>query len=164
MNSKHFIKFRQMILIVFFLITVMSACTQKDNVNESKLALLKATNPAPAVVEKEKQSHLDTVENIKREVMASPEIYDVSVVKSDKKVLVAYKVKHLQRFQMKKIEKVVNDRLEKKFPDEDFIVSSDYKIFLETVKLKERLEKEKVNEKKARKQFNDIVELTKEQT
>ena len=36
---------------------------------------------------------------------------------------------------MKKIEKEVNDILEKKYPDEDFIVSSDYKIFLEADRL-----------------------------
>lgn len=164
MNSINFLTYKRVVLIVFSFIIFTSACTQQDKVRESELSLLKTTNPEPAVVEKEKFYHMGAVENIKNEVNASPEIYDVAVVKNGKEVLVAYKVKHLQRFRMKEIEKLVNERLKKKFPDEEFVVSSDYKIFLETVKLKERLEKKNYNEKKIRKQFNDIVKLTKELT
>ena len=45
---------------------------------------------------------------------------------------------------MKKIEKEVNEMLEKKYPDEDFIVSSDYKIFLEAVQIEEKLKDPKM--------------------
>jgi hypothetical protein len=86
----------------------------------------------------------------------------VIVVKNGKKIIVAYKVKHLQRFHMKKIEKTVTENLEEKFPKNDFIVSSDYKIFLESVRLNELLKKKDVPEKKARKKFKEIEELQKE--
>ena len=42
---------------------------------------------------------------------------------------------------MKKIEKKMDRYLEDKYPEEDFILSSDYKIFLETIRLKEETEK-----------------------
>ena len=37
---------------------------------------------------------------------------------------------------MKKIEKEVNEILEKKYPEENFVVSSDYKIFLEAYRIR----------------------------
>ncbi len=50
--------------------------------------------------------------------------------KQEKKIIVAYKVKHLQRFHMKKIEKDSWPKIWKKsFLRMIFIVSSDYKIF-----------------------------------
>jgi hypothetical protein len=78
--------------------------------------------------------------------------------------LVVYKVKHLQRFRMKTIEKNITNHLEKKYPKEDFIVSSDYKIFLEAVRLKDDMKKRKITEKKAEKRFKEIVSLTEEMT
>ena len=63
---------------------------------------------------------------------------------------------------MKAIEKEVNDKLEEKYPDEDFTVSSDYKIFLEAVRLGEKLKDPKYPEKKAKKELNRIIGLNKE--
>jgi hypothetical protein len=54
--------------------------------------------------------------------------------------------------------------LEKKYPDENFILSSDYKIFLETVRLKEKLSNHSISKKDAEKEFKDIVKLKKEKT
>ncbi|MDQ7860282.1 YhcN/YlaJ family sporulation lipoprotein [Peribacillus frigoritolerans] len=79
------------------------------------------------------------ISKVKETVANEDTIYDVIVVKNGKKIIVAYKVKHLQRFHMKKIEKTVTEHLEERFPENDFIVSSDYKIFLESVRLNELL-------------------------
>lgn len=83
--------------------------------------------------------NLNLVENIEHDVEKMKELYDVAVVKSNGDTLVAYKVKHLQRFHMKKIEKKMTKMLEEKYPDENFIVSSDYKIFIEAVELQEKM-------------------------
>lgn len=53
-------------------------------------------------------------------------------------------------------------KLEEKFPKYDFIVSSDYKIFLESLRLNEFLKEKEVPEKKAIKKFKEIEELQKE--
>jgi hypothetical protein len=105
------------------------------------------------------------VERIKKDVSSFPEIYDVAVVEGKKNTLVAYKVKHLKRMKMKKIEENINKLLEKKYPNENFTVSSDYKIFLEAVKLNEQIKSDKkFSKQKAEKQLQKIIEMTKEMT
>jgi hypothetical protein len=61
---------------------------------------------------------------------------------------------------MKKIEKNLNKNLEKKYPKENFTVSSDYKIFLEAVRLVERKNNGTLSDKQAEKRFNEIVKMT----
>ena len=99
------------------------------------------------------------ITDVKKSVAKHEEIYDVVVVKKDKKILVAYKVKHLKRFHMKRIEKEVTEQLNEKFEGYDFIVSSDYKIFLELVRLNEMLKAKDVPEEKARKKYDEIISL-----
>ena len=106
----------------------------------------------------------EIITDVKKTVAKHEAIYDVVVVKNDKTILVAYKVKHLQRFHMKRIEKEVNKQLNEKYKDYDFVVSSDYKIFLELVRLNEMLKAKDVPEKKAIKKYNEIISLHKELT
>jgi hypothetical protein len=149
-------------LLIFTCLIGLTACNQDQKGKDSQLALIKTTNPNPIVTDKAKS--LTHVKEIERDVSSFPEIYDVAVVKGQKDTLVAYKVKHLKRFRMKEIEKRLNKRLEKKFPKENFTVSSDYKIFLEAVRLNERMESPKFSSKAAEKQLKKIIKMTKEMT
>jgi hypothetical protein len=145
-------------LMLFVSIFLMSSCSQGQNEKDSQLALMKTTNPNPTVTEK--NNGKDKAEKIEKEVENFDEIYDVAVVKGKKETLVVYKVKHMQRFNMKKIEKNLNKTLEKKHPKENFTVSSDYKIFLEVVRLVERKNNGTLSDKQAEKRFNEIVKMT----
>jgi hypothetical protein len=145
-------------LMLSLSIFLMSSCGQGQNEKDSQLALMKTTNPNPTVTEK--NSGQGKAENIEKEVESIDEIYDVAVVKGKKDTLVVYKVKHMHRFNMKKIEKDLNKILEKKYPKENFTVSSDYKVFLEAVRLVERKNNGKLSDKKAEKRFNEIVKMT----
>lgn len=149
-------------LILFVGLLLLTACGTNQKVKDSQLALIKTTNPTPVVTDQNKKPN--HVEEIKKDVSSFPEIYDVAVVKGQKNTLVAYKVKHLQRFRMKKIEKNVNKMLEKKYPKENFTVSSDYKIFLEAVRLDERMKEKKFSKKQAEKQLRRIIKMTKDMT
>ncbi|WP_262421960.1 hypothetical protein [Bacillus aquiflavi] len=91
-------------------------------------------------------------------------MYDVAIVKGDSQILVAYKVKHLYRFQMKKLEKSVKNQFKKQFPKEKFTVSSDYKVFLEAVKMNEKMKDADYDEKKASKRLKTLIKMTKELT
>jgi hypothetical protein len=144
-----------MLLVCIFL---MGSCSQEQNEGDSQLALMKTTNPNPTVTKK--NNGQDKVEKIEKEVSSFDEIYDVAVVKGKEGTLVVYKVKHMQRFNMKKIEKNLNKNLEKKYPKENFTVSSDYKIFLEAVRLVERKNNGTLSDKQAEKRFNEIVKMT----
>jgi ABC-type phosphate/phosphonate transport system substrate-binding protein len=149
-----------MLGMFIFAFILLSACGQ-DNGDESKSALLKTTNPAPLSIEDGKTSH---VEKIREDISSFPEVYDVAVIKGKKETLVVYKVKHLNRFKMKKIEAKLNKFLEKKYPKESFKVSSDYKIFLEAVRLKEAEDKHKLSEEEAEKRFQKLIKLKDETT
>ena len=142
----------------------LGGCSEKKT-GEARTALFKTTNPHPAVIN-ETASEFAFAEKVQKTVLASPEIYDSAIVTDKEKVLVAYKVKHLKRFKMKKIEKELKKKLEKKYPDREFTVSSDYKIFLEAVNLNEKLKnKDKdFTTKKAKKDFKEILKLEKEMT
>lgn len=147
--------------IVFFILLGIAGCSQNES-KDSEMALIKKTDPNPVLIDEKSNGNLDLVADIKEEIASYKEIYDVAVVKGKKDTLVVYKVKHLQRFHMKKIEKKINGMLEKKFPDEKFTVSSDYKIFLEAIKLKEKMEQPNYSEEKANKKLKEIIKLKKE--
>ncbi|OIK11115.1 YhcN/YlaJ family sporulation lipoprotein [Bacillus sp. MUM 13] len=150
-------------LPVLILFIILAGCSD-DGQNKDDLSLVKKIDPAPMDIIKTSNENDDTAKKVKKEVAGHKYVYDVVTVKHGKTIIVAYKVKHLHRFQMKSIEKQVTGQLKKKFPDHQFIVSSDYKIFLESVRLNEMLQKEDVPEKKAKKKFREIVELKKELT
>lgn len=141
---------------------LLAGCSQNQEAKDSQMALLKETNPKPLMTDQDKGTN--RVEEIKKDVQSFSELYDVAVIKGKKTTLVVYKVKHLHRFRMKQIEKELKKKLEGKYPNEKFIVSSDYKIFLEAVRLNERIEGEKISDKEAEKQFNKIIKMTEDMT
>jgi hypothetical protein len=145
-------------VILIGYVTLLVSCSQGQTVKESQLALMKTTNPNPTVTQK--NNGQDKVESIEREVENIDEIYDVAVVKGKKATLVVYKVKHMQRFRMKQIEKDLNKKLEEEHPKEQFTVSSDYKVFLEAVRLVERKDNGRLSDKQAEKRLNEIVKMT----
>jgi len=153
------------IYILLCLVAIMVGCNSNlDEEKEAQLSLINKTNPTPINLSSNSHSKGTSVKDIEEDVQSVEDIYDVAVIRGKEETLVAYKVKHLQRFHMKKIEKEVNTKLEKKYPDENFIVSSDYKIFLEAVRLGEKLKDPSYPEKKAKKDLDRIILLKKELT
>lgn len=148
----------QLITVIISLV-LSSGCSHKQNGS----ALVKKTNPTPIHISSPigTQSH---IEDIKHDISSFPEIYDVAVIKGKKGTLVAYKVKHMYRFKMKAIEAKMNKLLEKRYPKENFTVSSDYKIFLEAVRLKAQMKSKGFSKKKAEKRLNQIITMSKEMT
>jgi len=143
---------------VMVCLVLLISCSQNQTAKNSQLALIKTTNPSPVITDKSvKRNH---VEAIKKDVSSFPQIYDVAVIKGKKGTLISYKVKHLYRFRMKQIEKDVTKMLEKKYPKENFTVSSDYKIFLETVRLDEKIKSGKISKKKAEKRLQELIKMT----
>ncbi|MDF1507472.1 sporulation protein [Robertmurraya sp. DFI.2.37] len=155
---------RKILITYFFVIVTLLCACNNDGSKESGLALVKTTNPAPLSLEKSTKKELDLIGAIEQDVESFKELYDVSVLKGKEDILVAYKVRHMQRFHMKKIEKKIKKLLEDKYSQENFIVSSDYKIFLEAVKLEEKLKDPTYSTEKAEKRLQEIIKLKKELT
>jgi hypothetical protein len=154
--------FRLAQLMLIILTVTLSGCNQSEEEQESRMSLVKTTNPNPVNLTSNQDENIAA--QVKQDVQKFDEIFDVAVVQGRKNTLVVYKVKHLQRFRMKQIEKNVTKELEKKYPDESFTVSSDYKIFMEALQLKEQIKDPKFSKAKAEKNLEKIIKLKNEQT
>lgn len=159
-------QFKILIGVFLLLVTglIITGCNFGKTSDESRVSLVQSVNPEPAAVEGKEGKSVKTAEKVKKDVQAMPAIFDVAVIKGEKEILVAYKVKHMNRFQMKQIEKEINQKLEKNYPKETFIVSSDYKIFIEAIELKEKVNNKTYSKKQAEKQLQKIIKLKKELT
>lgn len=157
---------KRRILMLFFAAVLgifLSACNN-DGPREAGLSLIKTTHPKPISLKDDSKKEENFVNGIGRDVESFNELYDVSVIRGKDDILVSYKVRHLQRFHMKKIEKKIKNFLEKNYPDENFTISSDYKIFLEAVELEENLKNPNYSKKKAEKKLQEIIKLQEELT
>lgn len=147
------------------IVLILSGCANKEGGKVDDTALIKRTDPEPMdIIEGLDHDGKEVITDVKKTVSQHKAIYDVVIVKNKKTILVAYKVKHLQRFRMNKIEKEVTKELNKKYKGYKFIVSSDYKIFLELVRLNEMLKAKDVPEKKAIEKYKEIISLSEELT
>ncbi|MDQ0153925.1 YhcN/YlaJ family sporulation lipoprotein [Robertmurraya andreesenii] len=151
------------LLIALLTLVLVGGCNN-DGPKESGMALIQTTNPSAVTLNKHTREESDLIEAIETDIEGFKELYDVAVVKGKKDILVAYKVKHLQRFRMKQIEKKVIKHLEDKYPNENFTVSSDYKIFLEAVELEKNMKNPNYSPKKAEDKLQEIIKLQKELT
>lgn len=154
---------KKIILALFMVFIIMGGCSKHES-KDAQMSLVKTIHPTPLKISNTADREEDMLNAIEHDVESMQELYDAAVLKGEKEILVAYKVKHLQRFHMKKIEKKLNKILEEKYPDENFIVSSDFKIFLEAVELHDLLLKYEVSEEEAQEKFDKIIKLKKEMT
>ncbi|TDL35298.1 sporulation protein [Jeotgalibacillus sp. S-D1] len=124
-------------------------------------AVFQKVGPAEMIIH---DGHKDLVSSIKQQIEDTDEIYDTVVIAAKDKILVTYKVRHLNRFKMKSIEKKLTTWLKDEFPDKDVDVSSDFKIFLESYNLYEQWEKKELTGQEAEKKLYEIIHLKNEMT
>lgn len=91
-------------------------------------------------------------------------ITDAVAVNDQKDLFLSYKVKHLKRFQLKKIEKQVKKKLENQFPNYSVTVSSDLKLFLETNELKDKIARKQIKPNMISKEIKKLNKLLNEKT
>ncbi len=152
-----------LLCLLFSFSQFFAACAAANDSQEARTSLVKKADPEPIAVNKKRDGK--EVHEIKKTALSVDGIYDVAVVKGKKNdCLVAFKVRHLKRFQMKKIERQLKEKLEKKFSGLTFTVSSDFKIFLEAVRLNERIKKENLSEEQKEKRLQEIIRLSREKT
>jgi len=153
---------KRLMLIIFSLSVLLFGCSTVNDTPETRSSLVRTSNPNPIAVNNKDEK---LVGDIKKTALSIDGIYDVAVIKGEAKdCLVAFKVHHLERFRMKKIEKQLTKELQKQFKDLSFTVSSDFKIFLESVRLNEKVEKENLSKEKKEKRLQEIIKLSREKT
>lgn len=152
------------IVVLMLLASITAGCSLGDTSPKSRTSMIQSVNPDAGATDDLDEKNIKLADRVKKDIQSLDEIYDVAVIKGKEDTLVAYKVKHMKRFGMKRIEKEINKRLEENYPNEDFIVSSDFKIFIEAVELSEKIKDPSYPEKKAEKQLQRIISLKKEMT
>lgn len=153
---------KRLMLFIFSLSVLLFGCSTVNDTPETRSSLVRTSNPNPIAVNNKDEK---LVGDIKKAALSIDGIYDVAVIKGEAKdCLVAFKVHHLERFRMKKIEKQLTKELQKQFKDLSFTVSSDFKIFLEAVRLNEKVEKENLSKEKKEKRLQEIIKLSREKT
>lgn len=153
---------KRLMLFIFSLSVLLFGCSTVNDTPETRSSLIRTSNPNPIAVNNKDEK---LVGDIKKTALSIDGIYDVAVIKGEAKdCLVAFKVHHLERFRMKKIEKQLTKELQKQFKDLSFTVSSDFKIFLEAVRLNEKVEKENLSKEKKEKRLQEIIKLSREKT
>ncbi|MBM4764267.1 sporulation protein [Bacillus sp. B15-48] len=151
-------------MVVMLLFIAVSGCGLGKTSEESRMSMIQSVNPDPIAVEDKYGKNHELAERIKHDIQQLPHLYDVAVIKGKDEILVAYKVKHMQRFHMKKIEKEITDKLEKNYPKENFVVSSDFKIFIEAIELKDKMKDPNFSQEDAENRLKKIIKFKKELT
>lgn len=139
---------RKYVFIFFISMYVLSGCTRTQEFAHTKATIAKQS----------------MIAELEEEVEKLDDFYDTAMIETDDQVLIAYKIKHLKRFQMKKIEKDFNTRLEEVFPEKKIEISNDYKIFLETNRLIDEMKNDQLSNKEVEKKLKKIIQLKKEMT
>ena len=157
-------KKRIYIFLLIAICTVHVSCSPaKENftsLGDGTLQMINHSSRAESIQEKDESF----ASKVKETALELPEIYDVHVIKGKKESLVTYKVRHMQRFRMKRIEKELIEKLQEKFPDERFTVSSDFKIFLESTRLQKKIHNNEISEEEMEEKLQWIIQLSKEKT
>lgn len=97
-----------------------------------------------------------------QEINKMKEVEKAAAITSDGKLLLAFRVTQFNKFRIKGIEKKVEERLKKRFPDKEVIASSDLKLFIETEELKKNLEK--TSRENLTKKIDNLNKLKEEKT
>ncbi|SFD46589.1 Sporulation lipoprotein YhcN/YlaJ (Spore_YhcN_YlaJ) [Lentibacillus persicus] len=92
------------------------------------------------------------------------DITKIHAVSHSKKLLVAFEIKHHKRFQLAELNKKVQKKLDKEFPDLKVEVSTDKKLVLELKTLEEKIENQDISAKKLKKEVNRLIKLKKDKT
>jgi tetraacyldisaccharide-1-P 4'-kinase len=139
---------------------VMGGCAKENGVKQQSLQgtnLIRTNMDGTA-----KHTNIDQrpAERAVAYVRSRDDIKDAVAVNTSKKLLVAYQIKHMNRFYRKQIEKEIHDQLKRLFPDHQITSSSDLKIFWKTKELVDNLGNKKWDEPKTNKQIEKIKRLS----
>lgn len=92
------------------------------------------------------------------------EVTDVRAIHHDDQLLIAVKVNHFDRFDLKDIEKKLKKSTNNSFQDVNITLSTDKKLFIEIEKLENELQNDSLSKKELSKRINKLRNLLKEET
>lgn len=90
------------LLFSLTLLAMVTGCAGNKDEQKEGMALIRKTDPPAVDIRSVTYQKNGLPEKVKNEVAGIDGIYDVVAVQNGKDILVAYKVNHMQRLQMKK--------------------------------------------------------------
>ncbi|MGG3798797.1 YhcN/YlaJ family sporulation lipoprotein [Metabacillus fastidiosus] len=150
-------KYTARIIYIFFLVIVMAGCSgmhKNEEANKSNVTDVSFKN-----------SHDQSVtEKMKQLLENEEEVKNIRAVNSDKELLIAAEINHMDRFRLKEIQQKLEKKVKKQYADYKVTISTDKKIFLELEQLENKMRTKKLSKKKFEKEMNRIKNLSKETT
>ncbi|CDQ40297.1 MULTISPECIES: hypothetical protein [Virgibacillus] len=149
------------LLISAFLFTLIGCGTdsaldppskqRNEDIDLSEISTDQSISQEPSNRAKDILSHYDQITTIK-------------AVNSDKEILIAIEIKHMERFKLAKIREQLTKEMKEEFDNLKVELSTDKKIVMELDKLEKNLKKQVYPKKDLQKKLNKLVEFSKEQT
>ncbi len=99
---------------------------------------------------------------VKKILKKHDEILGIKAANTSKNIIVAVKVKHNKRFQLKKIKKDLTKELKKNLKNFHIELTTDKKIYLELDKLEDRIQTKSIKPTKLGKEIDRITKLSKD--
>ncbi|WP_171038026.1 YhcN/YlaJ family sporulation lipoprotein [Aquibacillus sediminis] len=146
---------KKIVLLIFISVLFLVSCAtnEEDNrlTSESSQDITKISSNTPI-----DQSFTNKV---KEEVLNREDIKGVRGVNTKDELLLAIEVEEIKQFNEQDIEKEIKKTLEKKYPNKNFKISSDQKIFIELDDLEKKIQNNKVDKKELEKKYKNIKKL-----
>src|SRR5690625_2473123 len=151
--------YMQKVILAFFMIVIFfTGCSQSNEINEGQ------SDSETDITQLSSQQTQDPTKSqpAKEAINTLIEVTSVQVVDADDKMVVAFEVKHIHRFQLKSLRSSVKQKIESMYPDNDVTVTTDQKIVHETKELEKS--RKKLSKKELKKQLERIIKMDKEKT
>lgn len=149
----------QKVILAFFMIVIFfTGCSQSNEINEGQ------SDSETDITQLSSQQTQDPTKSqrVKEAINTFKEVTSVHVVDADDKMVAAFEVKHIHRFQLKSLRSSVKQKIESMYPDIDVTVSTDQKIVLETKELEKS--RKKLSKKELKKQLERIIKMDEDKT
>lgn len=125
--------------------------TEQPNLELTKLSTNNKADQNAANEAKEIISHFE-------------EVSGVRAINHNKQLLIAIEVNHIDRFNLKDIEKELQKKANSSFENMEVTLSTDKKLFIELKKLEIKLTNDSISEKELSEEINKLKALMKEET
>lgn len=150
-------KYKYLITYILLIIMMVTGCSgTNENSTEKQQNITDVSF---------KNSHNQSVAEKVTQLLKDEEVVEnAKTVNSDKELLVAVKINHMDRFRLKEINQRLKKKVKEEYPDYKVMLSTDQKIFLELDKLENKIKADQLGKKKLEKEMNRIKSLSKELT
>lgn len=146
------------ILLTLGLICLLIGCTTDNNASENNQDVNFNTISTNSSIDQ-------TASNQAKESISQHEaVIAINAANTDKKMIIAFEVEHNKRFQLADLNKKIQKKMDKEFPDLNVDVSTDKKLVLEISDLEEKIDKQDISKKKLKKEVDRLIKLMKDKT